>query len=313
MGKRIPHFRPVQHTSFESSAYKNDKSYVEIYNRMKNICLNVIKYTDMPDGVDVRYLEKMLFENGYCFFFPDEVLGRYLTLGGVFRAEYDVYGNWMNYTAVSFNGGYRRELNASNSVIIYNNYTRTNTQSQIELMAWRIWNILRTIDTNVSQQKSLKLLKTTEQGRLTNQNVLMKLEGNEIYALVNDGFNMEDVTIDFTVPYVSDKLANLLKYFWNDFLTYIGVVSHNSDKKERENAIEAMGSMGATEMERNSMLDARRSAIERVNKLFGLNIKVSYNSELADFFTNTRLDFDVLMEDDNGNIHNNNQGNSGEQ
>lgn len=288
MGRRR---KRVMDTSFNSSAYLNDRTYLQIFLRMKEIALNCFIYRNMPDTVSVRYLEMQLFSNAFCFFFKDDVVEQYLGLGGMFRNGYDVYGNWINYTAISFDGKYKCNLNSADSVIIYNNFTRTPTQDYVQLFAWRAWNILRTADTNISQQKHLKLLKVPEQRRLTTENIIMKLAGNEIYAIAADDLDIDDMTLDFGVPFISDKLWMQYMNIWNDYLTFLGIISHNTDKRERESTIEVIGHMGDTEMERNAFYRSRKEGFEKVNKMFGLDIQVEFNSDIKNFVNNSFMDW----------------------
>lgn len=301
-GKYIANrLEPLIQTDFESSAYLNNKTYLDIYNRMKEICLNLYVYRNLPDTVDERYLELMLFEYGFSFFFKEDVADIYLSLSGTLDRGFDVYGNYTNYTAISAKGDYRQRLDSSNSVIIYNNFTRIPTRQQIELFAWRAWNALRTADTNLSQQKTTKLLKVPEQRRLTWKNLLMKIQGNQVYALVSDDIDVENCVVDLNVPYIADKAIMVYNTVWNDFLTFIGVVNHNTDKKEREVQIEVMGHMGATEMERNTMLRSRRIGFDKVNKIFGLDIEVDFNSNLSTFLQDNK----ILLEDEDVSFYNN--------
>lgn len=297
-------------SSFESSAFLNDKTFTDIYNRMQELALNLFVYDNLPDTCDVRYLELMLYEIGYCYFFREDISEIYLTLAGTMTGgKYDVYGNYTDYTAISFNGNYRVNLNAENSVIIYNNFTRIPTKDQVMLFAWRAWNALRTADTNLAQQKTTKLLKVPQARRLTFANILMKIKGNEIYALVDDSIDVEQAVIDFNVPFIADKAMNAYNAVWNEYLTFLGVVNHNSDKKEREVQIEVMGHMGQTEMCRTTMLRSREIGVDRINKMFGLNINVRFNSDLANFFMDNKIDYE--WGEENIDIHDYNQTDSG--
>lgn len=282
--------KDINLSPFETSGYLNDRTYINIYNEMKELALNLYEYENMPESVDIRYMELMLYLAGYCFFFREDVTQEYYTLGGTFSYGYDVYGNWANYTAISFNGTYSCDLNCTNSVIIYNNYTRIPTDNQVKLFAFRAWNILRTIDVNVSQQKTSKMLKVPEQRRLTLQNLLMKVQGNQIYALVADDLIGEEITtLDLTVPYIADKLLLAYNSVWNEYYNFLGIVNHASQKRERETSIEVAGHLGSTEMQRNTMYRSRKEAFDKINRMYGLDIKVRFNSDLKNFFDNNMI------------------------
>lgn len=274
--------RHTNHTypnNFNDTAYVNSKTYTIFYNRMMEIALSRFRYLNLPDTVDERYLKMRLLKEGCTVYFDDEIVGN-LCLGVEFGRNLDVYGNYTRYAAIGYDGRYRKELSSEDSVIIYANYTRVPEIDFIHLYAYRLTEILRTIDVNVAQQRTTKLLVTTEQQRLSINNFLMKLEGHEVYSLVTDGFNMEVPTVDLNTPYIADKLERLLEQTWNDFLTIMGVETYSSSKKERENTIESGSRFGDVEMERNTALKARQDGFDKVNKMFGTNIQVEFNTDL---------------------------------
>ena len=80
-------------TQFDESAYLNDVNYIRYFNTLKMIATSSFKYTNMPNSVDVRYLELGLFNRGYMVFFYDEDLEKYLALNTTLGCELDVYNN----------------------------------------------------------------------------------------------------------------------------------------------------------------------------------------------------------------------------
>ena len=121
--------------------------------------------------------------------------------------------------------------------------------------------------------------------------------------------DIESCVVDFTVPYVADKAMNAYNAIWNEYLTFLGIVNHNSDKKEREVQIEVMGHMGQTEMSRTTMLRSRQIGFDKVNKMFGLDVKVRFNSDLANFFMENKIDYE--WGDEDVSVHNNGEEDSG--
>ena len=58
----------------------------------------------------------------------------------------------------------------------------------------------------------------------------------------------------------------------------MGIINTNADKKERMIVNEAMAPFGSIELNRNSYLNERRKAIEEVNKMYGTEIEVEFDS-----------------------------------
>ena len=81
----------------------NSRSYINYYERLKNIAMNMFEWQNLPDSVDVRWLEWCLFEFGYCLFFEDEVMG-YLTLNCSIGGRLNVYRTPTYYRPITPSG-----------------------------------------------------------------------------------------------------------------------------------------------------------------------------------------------------------------
>lgn len=254
---------------------------------MCDIYMNLYHYSNMPDTIDTRYFIKTMMYHPGIAVFQDEYTGICALPFNVFGTP-DIYGNPRQIQVYSENGytkafrdNYRRVLKPKEFVIIWSNFMRYVPFTTIDLFAWRIASITRTSDVNVENQKTPKMVRMTDSSRLTVLNVLKEVDGNVPVVEVNDSLNTENfVPIDLTVPYVADKLAIQKNVIWNEFLTWCGVENMNTDKKERLVANEVMGNYGNVEMGRNTGLAARQEGLEQMNRLFGTNVSVKFNSEI---------------------------------
>lgn len=266
------------------SAALNNITYNDYITRLTELALNSIKWENMPDSVNVEFLEKQLFYKGFAIFFFDEILG-YLTLNGAL-SNLDVYGYPTLYRAIGDNG-YNRELTNANAVIIWNNSLHTPTYLTAEMFALRLYEIERTMDVNIKTQKTPYIIKSSEQQRLTLKNLFMKYDGNEPFIYGSDKLDLEGLeVINTNTPYLGDKLEQLKHNIFDDYLTFLGIENNNQDKKERLVATEASGNYGFIEAQRNIFLNARNNSCEQINKMFGLNISVRYNSDLQTLINN---------------------------
>lgn len=80
---------------------------------------------------------------------------------------------------------------------------------------------------------------------------------------------------------MADKIYTLKTQIWNEALTYLGISNINIQKKERLITDEVVRNQGGTIASRYSRLKARRQACEEINKMFGLNISVSYSEDFS--------------------------------
>ena len=262
------------------SAELNNKTYIDYYNRLMELALNVFEWENLPPSVDERFLELTLYEMGYCLYFNDEIIGN-LALTCTIGGQLDVYRIPVLRRAYAVNG-YNKMCSTKNSVLIFNNYLHTPTQLTIELFARRLYEIERAIDVNVKAQKTPTLILSSEQQRLTMQNLYMKYDGNEPFIFGDKNMDIEGIkSLKTDAPFVADKLENLKHQIWNEALTFCGIENSNQDKKERLVSDEVGSNYGNIEAQRNVMLNARKQAVKKINAMFGTNIDVHFRSNLA--------------------------------
>lgn len=260
------------------SALLNNRTYLQYYNRLLELAINMYEWKNLPDTVDERFLELTLFADGMAVYFRDEILGD-LCLQTMIGGNLDVYRIPMERTAYAANG-YQVRLDPTNSVIIFNNYTHTNSMLDVEMYARRLYNIERTIDVNVNAQKTPVMVIGSEAQRLTLQNLMMQYDGNEPFIYGDDKLNVNALNVlRLDAPYVADKLNILKRQIWNEALTYLGIENSNTEKKERLVTDEITSNLGGVEAQRFCRLNARRKAADQINAMFGTNITVGFREE----------------------------------
>ena len=110
---------------------------------------------------------------------------------------------------------------------------------------------------------------------------IAKYEGDQPFIFADSTFDPQSFGVLKTdAPYLSDRIYELKTKYWNECLTYLGISNLSVQKKERLITDEAIRSMGGTIASRYSRLTARQQAADKINKMFGLNISVSFRDEL---------------------------------
>lgn len=264
--------------AFWESGLLNNATYRQYYNRLLELSVSMFDWKNLPDTVDPRFIELTLFSDGQAVFFKDEVLG-FLCLQCAANGGFNVYRVPMKRRAYAVNG-YQKQLDESNSVIVYNNYMRTGSMLDVEVFARRLWDLDRTIDVNAKAQKTPILILCDESQRLTMEQLYQKYDGNQPFIFGQRGIDTKGVQALTTgAPYVADKLFDLKTQIWNEALTYLGISNINVQKKERLITDEVARNQGGTIASRYSRLQARREACERINRMFDLDIWVDYREE----------------------------------
>ena len=159
------------------SAWLNNRTYIHYYNRLTELAISMFEWKNLPDSIDPRFLELVLFSDGMAVFFKDEVLG-YLALQTMIGGNLDVYRIPKIRRAYATNG-YNRSLDEKDSVIIFNNMLHTNCLKDVELFARRLYECDRTIDVNIKAQKTPIMIACDENQRLTMKNLYQQYDGNE--------------------------------------------------------------------------------------------------------------------------------------
>lgn len=273
----------------------NDDIFIDYFNRLEEIAINMFEWSNLPDTVDERFLELTLCEYGFLVYFNDEVIGNLVAtcmLGGAL----DVYRIPTNRKAYATNG-YQKELTDKDSVLIFNNYLHTPTMLTILLYAKRIAEIDRTIDINVRAQKTPVAVLCDESQLLTFKNAYEKIDGNEPVIFGTKNLDLKNITaIKTDAPFVADKLNILKRQLWNEVMTFMGVENSNSEKKERLVTDEILSNLGGVQAQRYVMLNSRRQAADKINKMFGTDIEVNFRQDFS--AVNTELPTTTTMNTD---------------
>lgn len=252
---------------FWESAKLNNATYQQYYNRLTELSTVMFEWKNLPDTIDPRFLELTLFAKGQAVFFKDEELG-YLALPVATNGTWNVYNVPKGRRAYASNG-YNNNLNEKNSVIIFNNYTHTNSMLDVEMFSRRLYNMDRAIDININAQKTPMLIQCTEQQRLTMLNLYKQYDGNEPFIFGDSNLDLKGFQVLKTdAPFVADKIRQEKTQTWNEALTYLGISNTNVTKKERLISDEVIRSQGGTIASRYSRLEMRRQACRQINLMF---------------------------------------------
>lgn len=276
-------------TLFAESALDNNATYLTYYQRLLELSISMFEWKNLPPTIDSRYIELMLFEKGSVVYFDDEAIGN-LCLDCISQGQFDVYGYPKNRRAYSSYNQYSRELNESNSVIVWNNFLRTNSQLVVKMYAKRLYNIDRVIDINVNSQKTPVAILASPQQRLTMKNLYKEYDGNAPFIFGDKNLDLNGIkAISTGAPYVADNLYALKTQIWNEALTYLGISNVNNVKKERLISDEVQRNLGGTIASRYSRLQSRKDAVQKINKMFNTNIEVDYRADVySDLITDIK-------------------------
>ena len=259
-----------------NSQLTNMKTYLMYREEMLTLAENVFEFKNLPEFIDVSYLNKTLLRNGSIAFFKDEVLGL-IALPYDVIGNFDIYGRPITIMARAANGTYYKKLTRDEFVIMYDNNGRYPIFLDICQMAERIALSKRTIDVNIVQQRTPRIWKTSQDKKRTLQDMLANIDGMEENIATYESIDIDDMNVVLApAPFVADKIDLHLDKEWAEFYRLIGVANLVEQKKERMIRDEMSASQGGTIASRFSRFEPRKRAIDEINKKFGTNIEVSY-------------------------------------
>lgn len=247
---------------------------------------NVFEFLNLPEYIDVAYLNRTLVYQGALAFFKDDVLG-VIALPFDVIGSLDIYGRPINIMARSANGQYFRRLSndtlnpkhkaEDEFVIMYDNNGRYPLFEDINQIADRIALCVRTEDINIFQQRTPRYWLTDKDNELSVRNALNDYEGMMENVLAYKTLDIDNLSkVEAPAPFVTDKIDDHLEKLWAEFYRLIGVSNLREQKKERLIVDEMSASLGGTIASRYSRFEPREKAVLEINQKWGLNIEVRY-------------------------------------
>lgn len=259
----------------KNSQITNYYTYLMKLRQCRALAENVFCYENMPEMIDVAYMNAVLVNKGAIAFFKDEIMGL-IALPFSISGKLDVYGRPQRIIAYGKNG-YNKPLNKGEFVIMYDNYGRYPLILDIYQYAERLAELERTKDINIRQQRTPRIWQTSDEKMRTLKDILNNVDAYSDDVIAYDSFAIDEINgVLLPAPFVADKLQDEKEKLWNEFLRLIGVSNVSIQKKERNIKDEISASNGGTIASRFNRFEPRKKALEQIKDKFGVDIKVSY-------------------------------------
>lgn len=278
-------------TRMQEAVWLNDQTYLDYKHRLKKIATSIFEWKNLPDSMDSEYIEYCLYALGQCALLKTEEYG-FINTKATINGNLNLYGlptalNCYSFGSVQYNrnvyyGGDSGDENKE-CILVKNTQDRNPvpTVATLELFAYRLYQAERTADVNIQNAKRSRLILTTENQRLTMENVFRQYDSNVPY-IFGDSENFKKGTVeslDISSAFIGSDIMKYKKEIWNEALTFLGV-DNFSEKKERLVTEEVGTNNEVINLNLMSFLAPRQKACELFNKKYGENIEVKVRSDL---------------------------------
>lgn len=255
-----------------------------LYQRFRLLMINQFKWSGLEDlNIEERHIENYLFDNGSCLFFEDPTDG--LLCLPAFGDGQNVYGDPLRYKATGFN--YERTVDADKAVLIENNKLRMATDLAVLYFTGQLYDLKRTMDMNVKQLRLQTLFTSTDKNLLTVKKIVEELEKFNWAIITDSTMQLEDIVkaIPTGVKCLTPELTDRYNAVMNEALTYFGINNSNTDKRERLITDEANANNQFIDSCANMFLESRQRACEKINAMFGLQLRVELRNKREEVAT----------------------------
>lgn len=241
---------------------------------------SMFKYDGLPDSVPQVEVERLLQENGNCFF--ANVNGTLYALNGSMGGELDAYGRPTVYTVANpylkLNKTYKigkdgvlikNDTNGDSLLPIIGKYAVLNTDGVITLnmasILTRITMLISAADDKTKQSADLFVKKILDGDfSVIGENAFFK----GVNLQTPNGSHTQDIP----------QLVELIQYYRASMFNDLGLNANYNMKRERLNLGEVSMNVDVLLPYVENMLNSRKDGLEKVNRMFGTEIHVELNS-----------------------------------
>lgn len=303
MNKRIRKVPPK--SEFRDALILNNETERDYLYRMKKIVTSMFEWDNLPDSMNERYLEECLFYDGQAALLFDDNYG-YINCRACDSGYINIYGLPTLVQCWSYGFNTRRSLYVPNSgedkngecILVMNNRDRVPTASTISLFAYRLANLQRTIDCNISASRTPLLLTTDQKQLFTLKKMYEQYDGNTPAIFADKNLLTPDSikAINTEAKLIVKELNDAKREVWNEFLTSIGI-SNLNEKRERMISAETDSNNELVNMNLQSFLIPRQQACKEFNAKFGLTGDKAINVRVRSDLYNLIKQYDSISAD----------------
>ena len=253
---------------------------------LEGIALSRFEWHDLPEGIDPRAVEYILYYYGIAGLFIDN--GGFLFAQASYGDGMNMYYNpnevnltspagglWMRHAqSYAVRDGDELVICAPDVAICFDSLLRRPLYSMLKNYAIRLAEIDRIVQVNMGAQKTPWMIASGEGQQKTARRVVKKLENNDQYITYNAaGFDVGSAiqVLNTQAPYVSGDLLSDQQRILNQALSIMGVDNDpNAEKRERKVSLEVLQNNEQVMLARRNFQGARDMFSDACERVFGI-------------------------------------------
>ena len=277
------------------------------FDKFVNLALSRYEYDGLPDEIPPRMLNSYLLWQGMCLFKKEPITGLYGVFGVNLVGEPDIYGIPTDWIAYAMNGQYYEQTDKEESALIFARPFAVPEILSIILHAQSLAEKKASTRVNVIQQRTPVVISGDSTQKLSIDNFIQKWVKNIPFIKAKNDLRkqIQIDTIDLKVHPIFNELDTAAQREVAECLADLGIEASGVEKPERLVSAETSYNDGEIELTRNGNLATIQRGLDAINRMYGLNIHVHFNSKMVtpinrpDVFDTTNAE--TYTQENNGN------------
>lgn len=241
--------------------------------------LSMFDYEGLPDTIPEQELERILQEKGLAFIYKYK--GTLYVFSGTLTGDVDMYNNPTKINISIPKEHTVKTVDLDKGVLICNDdyklglqpliekYNTLIVENEISIMMYNLNNRIHKIisaSDDITRDSANKYLSEIEKGNL---------------AIIGESKFLQDLKVQGGTTTQGQGLGDLIeynKYLKSSLYNEVGIQSNINDKKERMIRAEVEQNQELLYPFINNMYNNRVAAVEKLNEIYSLNVRVKYGS-----------------------------------
>lgn len=256
------------------------KEYNFYFKKYQRLLQSLFTWSNLPNKISSRFIENKLFFNGLLIFYKSKKLGFYV-IAQASPVGLNDYEEPTAYRAYGVNRINEYVL-PKDCVPIWNDMFIEPNVGNVNFFAKRLSNIQKTFDINLEQIKNPYIISCPESQRESVKQVIKQKSDGVPYIFTSDDFdNQVRINVfNLNIQNFTKELQEVKNNIMSEGLTFFGIDNVDIFKRERLVSGETEQNNEQIFLNKNSMFQSRRKAVEEINSKFGLEIRVDISSEI---------------------------------